>query len=160
LSESTKCESAEARAEALWHRIKPQVVAAMQKHSPERKDLKFDELESNSAGVGDLVARALVQEGLQQQPGTSAADIAAVRESLSREAAGVGKSPEKLRVTRIPDKTCELATVRGPVPHSREYLYFPELETGIFPPRPASGDSRTQAEQSRGSESSGKGGGR
>lgn len=160
MSESKRSQNAEERAEALWRRVKPQVVAALEKHSPERRDLKFDEIESNSAAVGDLVARMLIQEGVKRQSGTSEADMAAVRETLAREAAELGKSPEKLRVTRIPGKDCELATMRGPVPHRREYLYFPELKTGVFPPRPASGDSRPQTKSPRGSESSGKSGGR
>ena len=151
--------NAEERAEALWRRVKPEVVAAIRKHNPERKDLKFDEIEGNSAAVGDLLARMLMQEGLKRQAGSSEADIAVVRESLNREAAAVGKAPEKLRVTRIPGKECELATVRGPVPHCREYLYFPELQTGVFPPRPAPGNSRRQTQPPCGPESSRKGGG-
>lgn len=123
------------RADALWRRMKPQVMEVLERHRPERTDLKFDEIESNSASVGDLIARMLIQEALKQQAAASDAEIGASRQELAQEAAGVGKSPEDLRLTRIPDRPCELSTLRGPVPHMREYLYFPELKTGIFPPR-------------------------
>ena len=132
---SSKQSTAEERAEALWKRMKPKVLEAVAKHSPERTDLKFNEIESNSASVGDLVARMLMQEALKEQAATTQADIKRARESLSDEARAVGKTPEQLRLTRIPDKPCALGTVRGPVPHLREYLYFPELQLGIFPPR-------------------------
>jgi hypothetical protein len=132
---SSKRSTAEERAEALWRRMKPQVLEAIAKHSPERTDLKFDELESNSASVGDLVARMLMQEALKEQATTTQADIEDARESLSDEARTVGKTPEQLCLTRIPDKPCEVGTVRGPVIHQREYLYFPELQRGVFPPR-------------------------
>jgi Trk K+ transport system NAD-binding subunit len=132
---SSKQSTAEERAEALWKRMKPKVLEAVAKHSPERTDLKFDEIESNSASVGDLVARMLMQEALKEQAATTQTDIERARESLSDEARAVGKTPEQLRLTRIPDKPCELGTVRGPVPHLREYLYFPELQRGLFPPR-------------------------
>jgi hypothetical protein len=135
-----KKRSAEERAEAILARIKPQLVAAMEKHSPERKDLKFDEIEGNSAGVGDLLARLLIQEALREQAETSAEEEAAARQSLAQDAKAIGKTPEELRMTRIPDKPCKLGTVRGMVEHTRDYLHFPELKTGVFPPRPTPGN--------------------
>ena len=126
---------AEERAEALWKRMKPKVLETIVKHSPERADLKFDEIETNSASVGDLVARMLMQEALKEQATTTAEEIQSTRESLADAARGVGKTPDQLCLTRIPKKPCELGTLRGPVPHQREYLYFPELKQGIFPPR-------------------------
>ena len=135
MSKSEAVGSMQDRADALWRRMKPQVMEVLERHRPERTDLKFDEIESNSASVGDLIARMLIQEALKQQAAASDAEIAASRQELAQEAAGVGKSPEDLRLTRIPDRPCELSTLRGPVPHTREYLHFPELKTGIFPPR-------------------------
>lgn len=127
--------SPEERAEALWRRMKPKVLETIVKHRPERTDLKFDEIESNSASVGDLIARMLMQEALTEQASTTAEEIQSTRESLADAARAVGKTPDQLCLTRIPDKPCELGTLRGPVPHQREYLYFPELKQGIFPPR-------------------------
>ena len=134
---STKRRTAEERVDALWARMRVQVVEVVEKHSLERADLKFDEIESNSASVGDLIARLLIQEALKEQAAATATEIEAARQSLTEEARTVGKTPAQLRMTRIPDRKCEVGTVRGPVPHQREYLYFPELKRGVFPPRPA-----------------------
>ena len=111
------------------------VLEAIEKHHAERTDLKFDEIEGNSASVGDLVARMLIQEALREQSGVSQKELNTARQSLTEQARVIGKTPDELRMTRIPDKPCEVGTVRGPVPHEREYLYFPELKTGLFPPR-------------------------
>ena len=135
MSKSEAVSPMQDRAEAFWRRVKPQVLEVLERHCPERTDLKFDEIESNSASVGDLIARMLMQEALKQQAAASDAEISAARQELAQQAAGIGKSPEDLRLTRIPDKPCELSTLRGPVPLTREYLYFPELKTGVFPPR-------------------------
>jgi hypothetical protein len=129
--------TAEERAEALLKRLKPQLIAAMEKHRAERSDLKFDEIESNSAGVGDLLARLLIQEALKEQAAATESEIEAARQGLANEAREIGKTPDQLRMTRMPARVCEVGTVRGPVPHQREYLYFPELKRGVFPPRPA-----------------------
>lgn len=134
---STKQRTVEKRVDALWARMRAQVVEVLEKHSPERTDLKFDEIESNSASVGDLIARMLIQEALKEQAAATATEIEAARQSLAEEARTVGKTPEQLRMTRISGRKCEVGTVRGPVPHQREYLYFPELKRGVFPPRPA-----------------------
>jgi len=139
---SSKRSTAEQRAEVLWKRMKPQVLEALEKHSAERTDLKFDEIEGNSASVGDLVARMLIQEALREQSVASPEELKTMRQSLAEQARVIGKTPEQLRMTRIPDKRCELGTVRGPVPHEREYLYFPELKKGLFPPRSTAGHPR------------------
>ena len=134
---STKRSTSEERVDALWVRMRAQVVEVVEKHSPERTDLKFDEIESNSASVGDLIARMLIQEALKEQAAATATEIETARQSLAEAARAVGKTPDRLRMTRIPNRKCEVGTVRGPVPHQREYLYFPELKRGVFPPRPA-----------------------
>ena len=126
---------AEQRAEALWKRMKPKILETIEKHNSERTDLKFDEIEGNSASVGDLVARMLIQEALREQSAVSQKELNTARHSFTEQARVIGKTPNELRMTRIPDKPCEVGTVRGPVPHEREYLYFPELKTGLFPPR-------------------------
>jgi hypothetical protein len=115
--------------------MKPKVLEAIEKHNADRTDLKFDEIEGNSASVGDLVSRMLIQEALREQSAASQEELKTARQSLTEQARIIGKTPDELRMTRIPDKRCELGTVRGPVPHEREYLYFPELKTGLFPPR-------------------------
>ena len=134
---STGRSAAEERVDALWARVRGQVVEVVKKHSPERKDLKFDEIESNSVGIGDLIARMLIQEALKEQEEATAEEIEAARQSLAEEASTIGKTPDALRMTRIPGRQCTVGTIRGPVPHQREYLYFPQLKRGVFPPRPA-----------------------
>jgi hypothetical protein len=130
-------QTAEERVDALWARMRGKVVEAVEQHSPDRADLKFDEIESNSASIGDLMARMLIEEALKEQAKATTAEIEAARQSLAQEARAIGQTPGQLRMTRMPARTCEIGTVRGPVPHQREYLYFPELKRGVFPPRPA-----------------------
>ena len=126
-----------ARAEVLWQELKPQVAAALEKISPEQVGLTFDQIEAQSASVGDLIARVLMHDTVSRQPALSEAEIARAKEAaLSQAGSLAGKlRPEDLKVKRVRDKPCTLATARGPVPLKREYLYFPELNTGIFPPR-------------------------
>lgn len=126
-----------ARAEALWQDLKPQVAAALEKMSPEQVGLTFDEIEAHSASIGDLLARVLMHDAMSQQPGLSEAEIERAKEVALAQAGSLARklSTEALKVKRVRDKPCTVATVRGPVPLKREYLYFPELKTGIFPPR-------------------------
>jgi hypothetical protein len=126
-----------ARAEALWQELKPQVAAALEKISPEQVGLTFDQIEAQSASVGDLLARVMMHDAVSRQPAASDAEIERAKAAaLSQAGPKAGKQRvEKLRMKRVRDKPCMLATVRGPVPLEREYLYFPKLNAGIFPPR-------------------------
>ena len=125
------------RAEALWQELKPQVATALDKMSPEQLGLTFDQIEAQSASVGDLIARVLMHDAVSRQPATSAAEIEQAKETALSQAGSLAGTlrAEELKVKRVRDKPCTLATVRGPVPLEREYLYFSELNTGIFPPR-------------------------
>ena len=126
------------KAEELCARMLPQIAEAFERHRPERDDLRFDEIEANAAAVGDALGRMLMAEALRVRRAAGAGDIAAARkQALAKAPPEVASalSAEHLRMTRIPDKACELNTVRGPVPYAREYLYFPQAQTGIFPPR-------------------------
>jgi len=55
-----------ARAEALWYELKPQVAAALEKMSPEQVGLTFDQIEAQSASVGDLMARVLMHDAVSR----------------------------------------------------------------------------------------------
>jgi len=126
------------KAEELCARMLPQIAEAFERHRPERKGLRFDEIEANSAAVGDALGRLLMAEALRMQQAADAGEIeAARRQALAKAPPDVAKalSADDLRLTRIPNKACELHTARGPVPYAREYLYFPQAQTGIFPPR-------------------------
>lgn len=147
--------TAEEQVDALWARMRAKVVEAVEKHSPDRADLKFDEIESNSASIGDLMARMLIEEALKEQAKATNAEIEAARQSLADAARAIGKTPEQLCMTRMGERPCELGTVRGPVTLRREYLYFSELERGIFPPRATVKHPRRQTQRARSSASSG-----
>ena len=141
--------SAAERADELLAKLRPQIIEAMEKQGPDRTDLTFDEIEGRAASVGDLLSRLLTKEVLQQQPPATAQEEQAARDSFASEAAQIGKRPEELRLTHIPDKPCELSTMRGPVEHAREYLYFPEVKAGVFPPRQTAENSRGPAQPPR-----------
>jgi hypothetical protein len=128
--------SAVDRAELLLQKLKPNVVAALEKMSPHQVGLSFDQIEAQSASVGDLLSRILLCDAVGQQPSASDLEIAAAKQTALQHAGPRAKKlrAEQLKMTRIPDKPCSVATVRGAVPLTREYLYFPELKTGIFPP--------------------------
>jgi hypothetical protein len=126
------------KAEELCAKMLPQIAEAFERHRPDRKGLRFDEIEANSAAVGDALGRMLMAEALRVQQMAEAGEIEAARKQALAKAppdVASGLSAEDLRLTRIPNKACELNTVRGPVPYAREYLYFPQAQTGIFPPR-------------------------
>jgi hypothetical protein len=126
------------KAEELCAKMLPQIAEAFERHRPDRKGLRFDEIEANSAAVGDALGRMLMAEALRVQQTAEAGEIEAARkQALAKAPPDVARSVSAgdLRMTRMPDKTCELNTVRGPVPYAREYLYFPQAQTGIFPPR-------------------------
>jgi hypothetical protein len=126
------------KAEELCAKMLPQIAEAFERHRPDRNDLRFDEIEANSAAVGDALGRMLMAEALRVQQTAEAEEIEAARkQALAKAPPDVASSlsAEDLRMTRMPDKACELNTVRGPVPYTREYLYFPQAQTGIFPPR-------------------------
>lgn len=126
-----------ARAEVLWQELKPQVAAALDEIGPGQAGLTFDKIEAQSASVGDLLARIMMHDAVCQQPVVSEAEIDRAKQTALLQAGPQGRKlgAEELRMAHIRDKPCTVATVRGPVPLEREYLYFPELNTGIFPPR-------------------------
>ena len=126
------------KAEELCAKMLPHIAEAFERHRPDRKGLKFDEIEANSAAVGDALGRMLMAEALRVQQTAEAGEIEAARKQALAQAppdVASALSAEDLRLTRIPNKACELKTARGPVPYAREYLYFPQAQTGIFPPR-------------------------
>jgi hypothetical protein len=126
------------KAEELCAKMLPQVAEAFERHRPDRRGLKFEEIEANSAAVGDAVGRMLMAEALRMQQGVEANEIEAARKQALAKAppeVATALRAEDLRLTRIPGKECELKTARGPVPYVREYFYFPQAQTGIFPPR-------------------------
>lgn len=128
------------RAASLCARLQPLVARALE--ALRQEGVKFDDIEREGAAVGDLLARTVMLEAVQQQAPPTEAEVAAARKEALRKAqpeVAAQVRPEDLEAVRMRDRPCELTTARGPVPYARTYLYFPGLQTGVFPPRPKTG---------------------
>ena len=126
------------QAESIWNRLKPMVVDALQRNSAINQGVKFDDIEARSCSVGDLVARVLMETAAENQAAEIAGQAAAIaRQAVSEKAKteGVTVAPSALHVTCMKDRTARLKTARGEIEYQRDYLYFPELKSGVFPPR-------------------------
>lgn len=133
-----------AEAEALMQELKPTLAEMIERNDPAVKNLNFNDIEANAAAVGDLLAKLMMLRAVKQQPPATADEEAAAREAAARKAqpnGGVKRKPADLQMTRIPDRPRKLKTARGEIAFSRDYLYFPELKTGVFPPGDATGNS-------------------
>lgn len=130
--------SAEERTEQLCRRIRPALVEAFRRNDPAVVGITFDDIEASASAVGDLVARLLMQVAVESHPPASEKEIAAARrEALSAADPNLaaGRTPESLRMTRCRGRPRILQTARGKVSYAREYLHFPDLKAGLFPPR-------------------------
>ena len=128
--------SAEETAERLLAALKPMVAEAVVKNNI-RAGAKIDDIEGNSAAAGDVLARALMEAAAVEFGRATDGEVAGARaealakagpERVSRLA---GKEPRVVRQMR--ERT--LHTKRGRIRCTREYLYFPDLSVGLFPPR-------------------------
>ena len=126
------------RAEELCRRFKPHLAEMIERNDPSVEDLTFDDIEANSAAVGDLVARLTMLDALARQGTASDSEVAEAREvalAKSDPKLAAAKGRGRLRMTRQKAKLKRLKTVRGEIRFPREYLYFPDLRTGVLPPR-------------------------
>ncbi len=128
--------SAEEKAERLLRAIRPIVARAIEANNV-RRGAKFNDIEANSAAAGDALARALMEAGVLEFGRASDEEVAEARAGALKKADPEVASkfkPEDLRVVRqMRERT--LRAKRGPVRCRREYLYFPDLAVGLFPPR-------------------------
>ena len=62
------------RADALCRKLKPHIVEMIEKNDPTVAGLDFNQIEANSAAVGDLLAKAAMLEALAAQPPTTDAE--------------------------------------------------------------------------------------
>lgn len=141
---SRKKKSAEEEADKVIRDIKPRLMEMIERNDPAVENLKLSDIEGNSAAVGDLLSKLLIQRALDKQPCATEIEIEEARREALREADPNLRGdlkPEELRMTRMKGREVRLKTVRGEVRCSREYLHFPELKLGLFPPRSASGDT-------------------
>lgn len=132
-----------AEAEALMQELKPTLVEMIERNDPAVKNLNFNDIEANASAVGDLLAKLMMLRAVKQQPPATASEEAAAREAAARKTRpqrGAQRKPAELQMTRIADRPRKLKTARGEIAFSREYLYFPELKTGVFPPGDATGN--------------------
>ena len=136
--------AAVAEAEALILELKPTLVEMIERNDPSVRNLSFNDIEGNAAAVGDLLAKLLIVRALGRQAPTTPAEEQAAREAVLRNAPPQQQKrpPEDLQMTRIPKRRRKLKTARGEITFAREYLYFPELESGIFPPGDTFGHPR------------------
>ena len=126
------------KADQLYRKLKPHIVEMIEKNDPAVAGVDFNKIEGKCAAVGDLLAKAAMLEAVAAQPPTTDAEVALARREALKKAdpnLAAGKKPEGLRMTRMQDKERGIETVRGGIRYKREYLYFPDLSVGIFPPR-------------------------
>jgi hypothetical protein len=126
------------QADQLWARLKPLVAAALQHNSAINQGVKFDDIEARSVSVGDLLARLLMETSLTAQAAGQAGQAEqTAREAVREKAAAqpVPADPASLQITRMKARPAVVKTARGEVRYRRDYLYFPELHSGVFPPR-------------------------
>ena len=130
-----------AEAEALMQELKPALARMIERNDPTIKGLSFNDIEGNAAAAGDLLAKLMMVRALERQGPLTVAE-----EQAAREEAWAKADPDKrtrpaadLQMTRIPKRRRKLKTARGEITFARDYLHFPELGTGVFPPGDASG---------------------
>ena len=123
---------------AQAQQLVPFLAEMIEQRDPCLDGLDFNQIEAHSAAIGDCLARALMKRALHRQAQVSPADeLEARRLALERAAPKLRRkhAAEDLQIRRMKDKRRTLKTVRGEVECARTYLYFPELQSGIFPPR-------------------------
>ena len=148
-----------AQAEALWRQLQPTLVEMIERCDPAVQGLTFNDIEGNAAAAGDLLAKLMMQEALERQPEVTKAEEQAARElALKRADSGGCQQASQLQMTHAGKRRRALKTARGEITFAREYLYFPELKTGIFPPGNAAGDTGRPAHTTGNQSTYGKGG--
>lgn len=131
------------RADEIYARLKPHLAEMIDRNDPSVAGLTFSDIEANSAATGDLLAKLMMLRALAEQPPATDEEVAAIRRKV-RKGADPDRAPHKtapmLNMTRQKGKRRRIKTVRGEITFERDYLHFPELGTGLFPPRGASED--------------------
>ena len=129
--------AAEDAADRICLEIKPRLIEMIERNDPAVAGLTFNDIEATSAAVGDLLAKLLMQRAVEKQRAPTDKEIGDARREALKKADPIlttGKKPEELRVKRIAGKERAVKTARGEVRYAREYVYFPDLKVGVFPP--------------------------
>ena len=152
--------TAVAEAEALWQELKPTLVEMIERCDPAVKGLSFNDIEGHSAATGDLLAKLMMVRAVERQPELTVAEEQAARAQALHKADLAGcRDPSDLLMTRAGKRERKLKTARGEITFQRDYLYFPELKAGLFPPGDAAGNPGGFTDAPRGPGTYGKGGG-
>jgi hypothetical protein len=130
-----------AEAEALMQELKPTLARMIERNDPAIENLSFDDIEGNAAAAGDLLAKLMMVRALERQRPMTMAEEQAARDAACAKAESEKRkrAAADLQMTRIPKRRRRLKTARGEITFERDYLYFPELETGVFPPGDTTG---------------------
>ncbi|HEY3321172.1 MAG TPA: hypothetical protein VGP72_11950 [Planctomycetota bacterium] len=139
---------AEERADSLLAKLRPLVVEMMERYDASHRDVTFDQIEADAAGRGDLLARELMKQVLASQARATTSEERELCAEVAGQTLGCG-AVEHVRTTHVSHKRRKLKTMRGEIEYERDYLYFPDLQHGVFPPRPAAGDSGQRDDTAR-----------
>jgi hypothetical protein len=134
--------TAEDEADRIYQEMRPALVEMIEKNDPAVAALTFNDIEANSAAVGDLLAKLLMRRAIEKQPAATDEEIEqAKREAVKKADPNLasGRKPAELRTKRIPGRERGIKTARGEIRYAREYAYFPDLKVGVFPPRQTPG---------------------
>jgi len=125
------------RVRKLFEAVRPAVIEMVEKNDPSVEGLKFSDIEGNSAAAGDLLARLMMEQAVSIQPEPTAEEIerARRRAELVEGLPLVESDTAGVRAHRKGRKRKRLKTIRGEVEIERDYVHFPDLGSGLFPPR-------------------------
>ena len=145
-----------AEAEALWQQFKPALAEMIERCDPAIEGLSFNDVEGHSAGAGDLLAKMMMVHAVERQPPITVAEEEEARVQALRKADREGcHDPAQLQMTHAGKRKRKLKTVRGEITFQRDYLYFPELKTGVFPPGDAAGHTSGRTDAAGGQRTTG-----
>ena len=126
------------RVRELFEAIRPAITEMIEKNDPSVEGLKFCHIEANSAAAGDLLARLMMEQAVSIQPESSAEEIERARRR-ARLTEGLPLNDPNAGAVRTHRKGWKprcIKTIRGEIEIEREYVHFPDLGSGLFPPRP------------------------
>lgn len=129
--------SAEEKAEQVLLRMKPLLMEMIKRYDSSNRAVTLSDIEADAASRGDLLAKELIKLTLKQQDKATEQEIEEARHLAMAQANSEctnSLQADELCLTRIPGKERTLKTARGEIQYAREYLYFPELGSGVFPP--------------------------
>ena len=64
--------AAEGEADRIYQEIRPRLVEMIERNDPAVAGLTFNDIEANSAAVGDLLAKLLMRRAIEIQPAATA----------------------------------------------------------------------------------------